>query len=721
MQTRPALALAALAFALAPAPPAEAIQQRTGRTPGGAYFQIAAPDQWKAGDPLVLYQHGFNFEVDDSPGLGPLRDLLLQQGIAVAASGYRQRGWALFTALDDNAELLERFTEELGAPGPIFTFGGSMGGLIALKLAEDPRFADQVKGVYAVCPPAGGAKTWDAAFDLKFAYDSVCAATGKLPRGSAPHEWALDLDDIPDNLDDPLRNSDLLDAVVPVSLCTGLNFPDSLETGQMRDARNRLMQFSGASSEDTLTTLLAYAIFGTADVLRAPDKMAGRSPWQNARSSVSYNAAYWNEVIPRIEKPDPFAGLDFRRRSSLYGSGSAKIVSLHTSRDEIVVPEHQTELRALYPASRLTQALTTETAPTHCGFEAPEIAAGWEALRRWVAGTMAQPTPATLQQGCQAAVAQGIAGVCRIAPADTTGPLSDKIAARNFQPAAGVAGSWYEPARSGEGFLLEIDKRDPSKCVNLDLCNGSVSWFTYPPANEAGEQRWIVGATRAEGTHWLVVDDARLGTAGSFAGAGTTAPWGRLDFEFYADGRAAVRHDGPPAYGDAIRPLTQLSALGPRLSYRRQQAIEVTPDLSRTARSGSYYDAANPGSGFMLQIDPGDYFAEPTPTPRALIVFYTYDAQGAPLWLTGEGTYLDAATLSFEVARTRGADFGTGPITTPVERVPWGEVVVRFASATSCVANSIEWRPIGTGIAAGLKAVTRLTEPLPTSDLACRP
>ena len=135
------------------------------------------------------------------PSLGPLKDLQISEGYAVAASSYRQRGWALFTAPDDNAELLAVFKQQVGTPGAIVPFGASLGGLISLKIAEDSRFAP-VPGVYSACPPAAGTRAWDEAIDLRLAYDVICKGAGELPTGDQPTPWAYNLDDIPNNLSD---------------------------------------------------------------------------------------------------------------------------------------------------------------------------------------------------------------------------------------------------------------------------------------------------------------------------------------------------------------------------------------------------------------------------------------------------------------------------------------------------------------------------------------
>ena len=106
------------------APFAHAVQEVRGTTPGGAAYVMAVPDGWQPGGKLVFVNHGFNFELDDDPGLGPLRDVQLAEGYAVVASGFRERGWALFHALEDNAELLAAFRARLKDIGTAINLTG---------------------------------------------------------------------------------------------------------------------------------------------------------------------------------------------------------------------------------------------------------------------------------------------------------------------------------------------------------------------------------------------------------------------------------------------------------------------------------------------------------------------------------------------------------------------------------------------------------------------
>src|SRR4029077_11111696 len=84
---------------VAMAAPVQAAEEFTGRLASGAYYHVEVPDGWQPGDALVLYQHGLDFTTPSSPpGLGPLRTVMLAEGYAIAATSYRERGWALFSA-----------------------------------------------------------------------------------------------------------------------------------------------------------------------------------------------------------------------------------------------------------------------------------------------------------------------------------------------------------------------------------------------------------------------------------------------------------------------------------------------------------------------------------------------------------------------------------------------------------------------------------------------
>ena len=404
------------ALALAHAPAAGAAQEFTGRLGSGAYYHVAIPDQWQPGDAVVLFQHGLDFsDANDPPGLGPLRAVMLAEGYAIAASSYSQRGWALFTAIDDNRDLLQKFDELAGAPGEVVPYGGSMGGLIALKLAETPGFPP-VRGAYALCPAAGGARLWDAAIDLRLAFDVVCkdAGAGEFPEGHQPLPWALDLFEIPDDLGNLLDQSLILPVLLPLNQCTGINLPPVLRNDAMQQRLDELMTFAHISDENFFITNIGYATYVMSELVRAPDKLGGANPFTTQDVDYSSDPNIQANILRIVA--DPAAALELHRVSDFGGAiGSAKILSMHTSRDELVIPGNQDFVRAAVPANQRTIAIVDEDTPTHCGFTDAEGLAGWEALRAWKDGAP-QPDVSALQEQCEGLQTSGVDGPCRFDP-----------------------------------------------------------------------------------------------------------------------------------------------------------------------------------------------------------------------------------------------------------------------------------------------------------------
>lgn len=701
-----ALALALLLAAL----PAAALRELRGQTPGGARFLIEVPDNWQPGGPLVFVNHGFNFALDVDPDTGPLRETMLGQGYALAASGFRTRGWALFQALDDNAELLAVFRQSFGEPGQVIPFGGSMGGIISLKQGEDPRFGNVV-GVFAACPAAAGARTWDAALDVRLVYDVVCAGVGggELPDGAEPMDWAYDLDQIPLDLDDPFDNDSVQRALARVTQCTGLSLPPALRTPPQRDRLDRLMTLTGITSEDFLSVNLAYATFALGDLVRAPDKLGNRNPFDTR--DVDYGDAEVNATVPRFA-PDPFAQWDLVRSSSLDGYGSHKILSLHTSGDELLPVQHQQVLSNLYAPARLAQAVAAESERSHCGFNASEARAGWEALRGWIAGA-AQPTATSLQAGCQALVAAEQAqGECRLGPWNSANAraldpvIAPRPALAKSLASARMEGTWYDPARDGEGFYLE-PRRDGGMVV---------TWYTFPAAGAAGEQLWLIGDGRLQG-NGLEVELFRV-SGGRFAGQFDPAnvvrePWGRATFVFDGDSRASVRYAGPANYGSATRSLT-------RLSRQRRPLVEFSapPPVIDVDFAGAFYDPARSGEGIFVHMTTDAEGA----APRVLVLWYTFDDNGQPAWLIAVKSNIEFSpplpfgTYVLDVLQPLGTRFGVDFDPAAVQRRPWGFLTLDFSSA-GCGTVRLDWTRSSDGVRGQLQ-YRRLTVPVAANCLA---
>lgn len=104
------------------------------------------------------------------------------------------------------------------------------------------------------------------------------------------------------------------------------------------------------------------------------------------------------------------------------------------------------------------------------------------------------------------------------------------------------SGSWFNPDRSGEGFLLEATNRDNPTLV--------ATWFTYESDDDGGddgEQAWLIGSgpirlNESVITNTIITEGAEFGE--NFDPAEVNRiPWGTLIFTFTSCTTAIVEYD----------------------------------------------------------------------------------------------------------------------------------------------------------------------------------
>jgi serine protease len=121
---------------------------------------------------------------------------------------------------------------------------------------------------------------------------------------------------------------------------------------------------------------------------------------------------------------------------------------------------------------------------------------------------------------------------------------------------SGMSGSWYDPSRSGEGWLVQV--------LNENLA--VAYWFTY---DAQGNQAWVGGVGQmVDGT--MILTDVIQPVGGRF-GAGyspnqvTLQPWGAMAMTFSSCERSVMQSFGPTGYGaygsDGWARLTSIAGL----------------------------------------------------------------------------------------------------------------------------------------------------------------
>ena len=409
-RSRPGFAFLALLLVSVPVL-AIASSEITGSTDGGAFYKIIVPDPWN-GD-LVIWNHGFSLAppapVND---LGPLAELQLLEGYAVAASSYQQAGWALFKSRNDLQNMVGVFKDKFGTPKRLFLTGGSLGGLVTVAAIEDANIGNIV-GAFPFCGAVAGSRNWDAALDLRLVYDAVCA---DVP-GAAIPGGAEGL---------PLRASfTQTDLRLAVDACTGILTPPAVRTPGQKGRLKKILD-SLHFPENFLLTDMGYATFAMSDLVHDPRKLSGKIGTGNA--GVDYGDPGINASIGRVS-PNPGAAKRLRKNYTPTGKvGKTKIVSMHTDKDGLVLVENEGEYAKVVPAGNLTTAIVVEESPTHCGFTVAETVAGWESLRAWVGGGP-QPTAGSIQRACMAMPVK-FSGPCRIDPGFVIPDMDGRIRPR---------------------------------------------------------------------------------------------------------------------------------------------------------------------------------------------------------------------------------------------------------------------------------------------------
>ncbi len=128
-----------------------------GSTGPGSIYRMVRPANWNG--TLLVYAHG---SVDAGtpvslPSYGDLLvDALAPEGVAVAFSSFSETGWNIADGARRTHQLTGLFTSKFGRPTTTIVAGKSMGGLIAIKLAED--YPTQYAGSLPICSVAGGTR-----------------------------------------------------------------------------------------------------------------------------------------------------------------------------------------------------------------------------------------------------------------------------------------------------------------------------------------------------------------------------------------------------------------------------------------------------------------------------------------------------------------------------------------------------------------------------------
>lgn len=381
----------------------------------GAFYRIEVPDNWN-GD-LVVYNHGMESGEPaalDFSDLGPLAGVQYAQGYALAASSFRMNGWVFFKSVQDNENLIQIFTQQIGPPNNIYMTGGSMGGLVSEQYLEKGHVG-HVAAAYSLCGPLAGSKNLDAILDLRLIYDAVCA---EVPGAAIPGG----ADGLP--ADTALTEAELAAAI---HACTGVLYPPEYRSPEQQARLDKITEVARID-ETSLMDNMAYALIGVSNLVHSSEKLDGRNGLWNY--FVDYGDPEINAAIERTF-PDPRGRVKLKKNYTPKGHiNGAKLLAMHGDKDDLVFVENLHSIQHLVSHHDLSTAVVVQDTPGHCDFTSAEAIAGWESVRTWVDAGI-KPDAQSIQQNCELLQAGGLAaGPCRIDPDYEVDELDNRIRPR---------------------------------------------------------------------------------------------------------------------------------------------------------------------------------------------------------------------------------------------------------------------------------------------------
>ena len=262
------------------------------------------------------------------------------------------------------------------------------------------------------------------------------------------------------------------------------------------------------------------------------------------------------------------------------------------------------------------------------------------------------------------------------------------------QVVPGHSAMWYDPARDGEGWMLEILADD----------RAVLYWFTF---DEDGNPRWLAGfgeIDRRDGGDEIRFDDL-FSASGARFGSGfdpadvAYAHQGHATLRFLDCDRGEVAFDAYGRQGEfSLARLTRpMGADGCRPIH----GTPGEPVQAYAGQSGSWFDPAWDGQGYSLEwLSDGS----------AALVWFTFDGQGQPYWMIATGEPDDGKIVFENVSSVQGGRFVDAFDPEQVRYTPWG----RLELALECDSGEARWTTSAEGFSAGslqLQRLTRLASP----------
>ena len=362
--------MSALAVVLAFVGPVFADTVVDGSTGPGSVYRLVRPTNWNG--ILVVYAHGYVSK--DAPVAIPsdaqlVVSLLAPQGFAVAVSSFSENGWVVKDGTQRTHQLIGLFTSKFGRPARVYVGGGSMGGLIAIRLAET--WPGEFAGVLPACAVTGGlARHVDYYLNVRVLFDLFYPRV--LP-GTAV--------DVPDGLD---ATEDIVNPAIAAMTANPVG------AGAIAAITQTPVPFANGPE---LLQSIASALVGAAGYPEILELTHGQPYFDN--SATLYTGALPALTLALVNaNVQRFAGSPAGRQALAHnytptGDLGIPALTLSTFRDPVVPGFHRTVYGQEVAASGNADRLVQRSVPGlfggygHCTFTPEELTQAFSDLVLW--------------------------------------------------------------------------------------------------------------------------------------------------------------------------------------------------------------------------------------------------------------------------------------------------------------------------------------------------
>jgi len=338
-----------------------------GKYDGGLY-KIEIPDNWNG--ELALYAHGFvsNAGAQGSAlrvGNSPIREHLIKEGYAWAASSYRCNGYVPGQGLLDTMALTDLFTKSNGgrAPQRVYLTGTSMGGHVTLLGMHE--FPTSFAGGLAMCP--AGPELFDFFAATGGAAEVITGVQATLPTLQADVAKMNELLGKPPDYTE--RGRQLASVEIQISGGPRPFAVEGLASGGRFAGNINPAALAGSTTPSSRAVMTTQIKYGIDDGLGLSADTLNKSARRKALDAEIRNPmGPYDELVP-------FDGKLERPTLTMHGTGDLFVpIFLEQSLKRAVV--------AAGKESLLTQRIYRIAG--HCGFSQPEMIKAFDDLTTWV-------------------------------------------------------------------------------------------------------------------------------------------------------------------------------------------------------------------------------------------------------------------------------------------------------------------------------------------------